>query len=107
MDDLSLFTDSGAPVKLKITKQWFVVAIIKLPAFPKAGPDVNQLLSIPFMANKKPTDASVESWVAEIIKGASDSGFALVSYEAYQTSYAELAPVKQPAESPTTDPTLE
>lgn len=91
MDNISLFTDSGAPVNLKITRQWLVVAIIKVRAYPKAGPEVYQSLCVPFLTEQKPSHASVENRV-QIILGDDDA--VIENYNAYQTSHAELVPVK-------------
>lgn len=90
MDDI-LFTDTGTPIRVKITKQWLVAAYVKVRAYPKAGPEVYQALCIPFLTEQKPSHASVENRV-KIILGDDDA--VIESYNSYQTSHAELVPVK-------------
>ena len=67
MQEILLESRTKTPVKLRIFTQWLAVVVVRIPAYPKAGPEVDQLTPVVFIVEQqvKPTDIQLSEKAAE------------------------------------------
>lgn len=108
--DFTILTDSGTQAKLKIVQQWLCDALVVVPATPKAGPGVDQLMPVVFILEqaKKPTGEEIATHATNYLGMRSTE---VIATRSYPTSRVQLVTEKEkeglPSDPGSTDPDTE